>query len=136
MERDRISILTLQNSAMNETVQKCKDETKSQIQDLRIETLEYQLQTLRFRVKHHHSIIFTFLPVRLFLRLQIDVFNTTMENWNLAFSISPASESKPGSKKSGSVEQIERMQKPEPVATWKENDSSEEFLSVDCVLNC
>jgi hypothetical protein len=50
MEKDRITILGLQNRAMNQTLQKCKEETKDQIQDLKLQTALYQIETLKFEV--------------------------------------------------------------------------------------
>ena len=50
MEKDRISILSLQNRAMNETLQKCKDETREEIQDVKLQSIEYQLELLRNQV--------------------------------------------------------------------------------------
>ncbi len=50
MEKDRITILGLQNRAMNQTLQMCKDETKDQIQDLKLQTVLYQIETLKFEV--------------------------------------------------------------------------------------
>lgn len=50
MEKDRISILSLQNRAMNETLQKCKDETREQIQDMKLQTVQYQIETLKYQV--------------------------------------------------------------------------------------
>jgi len=51
MEKDRITILGLQNRAMNQTLQKCKDETKDQLQDLKLQTVLYQIEALKFEVK-------------------------------------------------------------------------------------
>lgn len=51
MEKDRITILGLQNRAMNQTLQMCKDETKDQIQDLKLQTVLYQIEALKFEVK-------------------------------------------------------------------------------------
>ena len=51
MEKDRLVILGLQNRAMNETLQKCKEETKDQIQDLKLQNALYQIETLKFEVK-------------------------------------------------------------------------------------
>lgn len=50
MEKDRITILSLQNRAMNETLQKCKDETKEEIQDMKLQTVQYQLEVFKFQV--------------------------------------------------------------------------------------
>lgn len=50
MEKDRITILGLQNRAMNQTLQMCKDETKDQIQDLKLQTVLYQIEALKFEV--------------------------------------------------------------------------------------
>lgn len=50
MEKDRITILGLQNRAMNQTLQMCKDETKDQILDLKLQTVLYQIEALKFEV--------------------------------------------------------------------------------------
>lgn len=49
-EKDRITILSLQNRAMNQTLQKCKDETREQIQDMKLQTALYQIEALKFEV--------------------------------------------------------------------------------------
>jgi hypothetical protein len=61
MEKDRIVILGLQNRAMNETLQKCKEETKDQIQDLKLQNALYQIETLKFEVKYHLKSFVLFL---------------------------------------------------------------------------
>ncbi|EFX88518.1 hypothetical protein DAPPUDRAFT_310714 [Daphnia pulex] len=70
MEKDRITILGLQNRAMNQTLQMCKDETKDQIQDLKLQTVLYQIEALKF---------------------EIETFNKTMGNWNEAFVVGNSS---------------------------------------------
>ena len=50
LEKDRITLLSLQNRAMNETLQKCKDETKEQIQDMKLQTVQYQIETIKYQV--------------------------------------------------------------------------------------
>lgn len=50
MEKDRITILSLQNRAMNETLQKCKDDTKEEIQDMKLQAVQYQLEVVKFQV--------------------------------------------------------------------------------------
>ena len=50
LEKDRITLLSLQNRAMNETLQKCKDETKEQIQDMKLQTVQYQIETIKHQV--------------------------------------------------------------------------------------
>jgi hypothetical protein len=58
MEKDRITILGLQNRAMNQTLQKCKDETKDQLQDLKLQTVLYQIEALKFEVKFENICFF------------------------------------------------------------------------------
>lgn len=58
-EKDRITILSLQNRAMNQTLQKCKDETREQIQDMKLQTALYQIEALTFEVLHQ-SLYFHF----------------------------------------------------------------------------
>lgn len=50
MERGKLAILTLQNRAMNDTLQKCKQETNQQIQDLKIDSFQYQIEGLKTKV--------------------------------------------------------------------------------------
>lgn len=50
MEKDRITVLSLQNTAMNETLQKCKDDTREEIQDMKLQNISYQIETLKFQV--------------------------------------------------------------------------------------
>ena len=55
MERGKLAILTLQNRAMNDTLQKCKEETNQQIQDLNIHSYQYQIEELKTKV-HFHTV--------------------------------------------------------------------------------
>ena len=55
MERGKLAILTLQNHAMNDTLQKCKEETNQQIQDLKIHSFQYQIEELKTKV-HFYTV--------------------------------------------------------------------------------
>ncbi|KAI9564169.1 hypothetical protein GHT06_007907 [Daphnia sinensis] len=68
-EKDRITILSLQNRAMNQTLQKCKDETREQIQDMKLQTALYQIEALKF---------------------EMEAFNKTINSWNGALDVGNA----------------------------------------------
>ena len=61
MERGKLTILTLQNHAMNDTLQKCKQETNQQIQDMKIHAFQYQIDELKIKVKYIFFLILTFI---------------------------------------------------------------------------
>ncbi len=52
MEKDRLSLLSLQSRAMNETLEKCKEDTLEQIRNVEMQNLQYQMQTLQIQVTY------------------------------------------------------------------------------------
>lgn len=52
MEKDRLSLLALQSRAMNETLEKCKEDTLEQIRNVEMQNLQYQMQTLQIQVTY------------------------------------------------------------------------------------
>jgi hypothetical protein len=52
MEEDRLTLMTLQNQALNESLQRCKDENQPHIQDAQIRSVQGQLQALQEQVRN------------------------------------------------------------------------------------
>lgn len=57
MEKDRLSLMALQSRAMNETLQKCKEDTLEQIRNVEMQNLQYQMQTLQIQVNTFFYIV-------------------------------------------------------------------------------
>ena len=49
-EKDHIILLALQSRAMNETLQRCKQDTEEQLRNMEIETLQQQVDALKVQV--------------------------------------------------------------------------------------
>ena len=52
MQEDRLTLMTLQNQALNESLQRCKDENQPHIQDAQIRSVQGQLQALKEQVRN------------------------------------------------------------------------------------
>lgn len=64
MERDRIALMSLQNRAMNETLQKCKDQTKEEIHEMKLQMALYQVEEIKQQVNRPSLSILSFLSCK------------------------------------------------------------------------
>lgn len=53
VEKDHVALLALQSRAMNDTLQKCKEETQEQIYNMEIKLLQQQVEDLKIQVNQN-----------------------------------------------------------------------------------
>ena len=55
LERNRMSLLTLQNGAANETLQVCRHDNQHHIIDLKLQSVQQQLTNLQLNVTYYNN---------------------------------------------------------------------------------